>query len=1508
MKLSRKKDAPILLLLLLLPLLWFGPQTLGGKTLLPAENLYTFEPWAGAAASFGVGVPQNPLVSDLVLENYQWKSLLRDAVRDGQIPLWNSRLFAGVPFLAAGQHSALYPLSILFYVLPLWLAYGIFTWLQLGLAAAGTYVFARVLGQRRPAAFLAAVAFSFSGFFISSVNFTMIIAAAAWLPLILTMIELVVRTVENVRENGGIEEHGQSAAVPARRRRGPAGPIPYVALGAVLFGLQALAGHVEITYYVLMVSAFYAAWRLGGAWLRLRSDALPPKERWARTLQAAAWLLVMAVLGMGLGGVQLVPMYELATQNFRQGSANLQQVINWAWPKKQIITFVLPDFFGNPTNHSYFDIWRQSWVPVTLNSLGQPLKDITNGAIDWGAKNYVEGANYLGLLTLLLALVATLSAAQATWARLRRNKALPASPAAASQPARLPLGPTTGFVVLAVLSLLFAFGTPVYAVLFYLAPGYNQLHSAFRWVFPYTLSMALLAGFGLDVLLRGDLSPRLRRAVRVLGTLTVAAGLGSLAAVALSLVLPGPFVAFGNRLLAASELARTRGFADGAMAWSYEAFGLARFGALAALSGAVLLWGIMTSRGTRSESRTQDSLEQEPPSVTLAEAVHKTGETVESNASASPQVRQSKLPLWSVAAIGVLILDLWLFGHAFNPASDPRLLSYKPPVIGWLQGMIDNSQPWRFTTYDAPNQKLLNANAAMSYGLEDIRGYDSMIPRQYVAYMQRIQNQGELLYNRIAPFYGPGSGQWSDALDNRLLNLLGVRYVMTTQDVVNQGYRLAYPADHQPAQGEVRVYENTKAMPRVFIVSQAQAAADQTAALDALQKVDPAHTVVLEGLSADAVPAPSAPQVHEARISQRGLREVMVDVNVSDRGWLVFTENFFPGWKAYIRPFGAQGEGVSASGDSVEKQMTLYRADGTFRAVYLDRAGQWTIRFVYSPQSLLLGIYLSFLCAITLALVAGVWAWNRYYRGMGSEVGTAAKNTAVLVVMQLVNRGIDFAFTMLRLRILGPEGEGSYVNAINFYMVFDILIRWGLGTLLTRDVARDRSQGRRYLVNVLGLRALLWLASLPIIFLAALAYRAGGKLSGPEGQAIAIFAAALFFANIADAISAVFNAYEEMEYPAALATATTVGKVALGALILLPPLSLGFVGLTGVSLVMNIVQVVWLYVVLEQRVLRPRQKSRSAEELKGEAVERRARRALLPLRLSRSATPLRFDWKLQREMLRESAPLMINNLLATVFWRISQFVLRGATSATALGIFSVGVKFLDGLNVIPAFSTQAIFPLMSRYAYAGGDALVKAYRLAVQLLLIVALPIAIFASFAATPLVQIAGGTAFLPDSATSLSIMIWSIPIGFVNSVTQYVLIAVNQQRFLTKAFLIGVVFTTLANLILVPRYGSLAASAILIPAELSLFIPFAWAVHRYVAPMPWLTLTGRPILGAILNVIIVWAMNRAGVPLALGLLAGFLAYVVTLLALGTFRGDDFAVLRARMPRWRLGKAQAQS
>ena len=93
-------------------------MTIGGQTLLPVDNLYQFAPWKSAADQFNAQVPQNQLLSDLILENYAWKHYIVQSIQQRELPLWNPDLFAGAPFLANGQHSAYYPFSILFYILP----------------------------------------------------------------------------------------------------------------------------------------------------------------------------------------------------------------------------------------------------------------------------------------------------------------------------------------------------------------------------------------------------------------------------------------------------------------------------------------------------------------------------------------------------------------------------------------------------------------------------------------------------------------------------------------------------------------------------------------------------------------------------------------------------------------------------------------------------------------------------------------------------------------------------------------------------------------------------------------------------------------------------------------------------------------------------------------------------------------------------------------------------------------------------------------------------------------------------------------------------------------------------------------------------------------------------------------------------------------------------------------------------------------------------------------------
>ncbi|MCB0028461.1 MAG: hypothetical protein KDE28_11175, partial [Anaerolineales bacterium] len=222
--------------------------------------------------------------------------------------------------------------------------------------------------------------------------------------------------------------------------------------------------------------------------------------------QPPAWLLALVVLGLMLGAIQFIPFYEVGQVNFREGANSLAEIRGWGFPERRILTLLLPDFFGNPSHHSYYDLFSGDRVPFTTNLAGQVNP---HGAFssNWGIKNYVEGGIYLGILPLLLAGLALWQMAVGTLAR--RTGRL----------THLLTHPGSFFTLLSFFSLAFIFGTPLYAILYYGLPFINQLHSPFRWVFPLSLCVAVLAGYGAEQLAEGGLSKRL-------GMLGMAIGLG----------------------------------------------------------------------------------------------------------------------------------------------------------------------------------------------------------------------------------------------------------------------------------------------------------------------------------------------------------------------------------------------------------------------------------------------------------------------------------------------------------------------------------------------------------------------------------------------------------------------------------------------------------------------------------------------------------------------------------------------------------------------------------------------------------------------------------------------------------------------------------------------------------------------------------------------------------------------------------------------------------------------
>jgi O-antigen/teichoic acid export membrane protein len=127
-------------------------------------------------------------------------------------------------------------------------------------------------------------------------------------------------------------------------------------------------------------------------------------------------------------------------------------------------------------------------------------------------------------------------------------------------------------------------------------------------------------------------------------------------------------------------------------------------------------------------------------------------------------------------------------------------------------------------------------------------------------------------------------------------------------------------------------------------------------------------------------------------------------------------------------------------------------------------------------------------------------------------------------------------------------------------------------------------------------------------------------------------------------------------------------------------------------------------------------------------------------------------------------------------------------------------------------------------------------------------------------------------------------------------VLIAFNRERLLTWAFIAGVGFNFTANLILLPRYGIVAASIITILSELVLLLLFARFLRPAMPEIGWLKIIKRPLAAA---AIMLWAMvigNQVGMLAAL--ILGMFAFGVALWALRIFGDEEKQIVASLLPQ----------
>jgi O-antigen/teichoic acid export membrane protein len=250
-----------------------------------------------------------------------------------------------------------------------------------------------------------------------------------------------------------------------------------------------------------------------------------------------------------------------------------------------------------------------------------------------------------------------------------------------------------------------------------------------------------------------------------------------------------------------------------------------------------------------------------------------------------------------------------------------------------------------------------------------------------------------------------------------------------------------------------------------------------------------------------------------------------------------------------------------------------------------------------------------------------------------------------------------------------------------------------------------------------------------------------------------------------------------------------------------------------------------------------------------------------------------------------------------VFFRFDTFIIKAFHGETAVATYGVAYKFINLTQIIPPVVVNAVFPLLSRRAGADRAGMQRAYAGTLRMLLLAAMPLAVGLTVLAAPLARLmADRPEYLPGAGWAVAITIWYLPFSFINGLTQYVVIALDRQRIITRAFLVTALFNFALNSWLVPRYSFLAAGVITVASELVLFWPLRRVLRQEGVAANLPALFWQPALAAGLMGLAMWAAALVH-PVLAGLVA-LPVYAAALVLLGAFGETERALVRRVLRR----------
>lgn len=217
-------------------------------------------------------------------------------------------------------------------------------------------------------------------------------------------------------------------------------------LAGLFLGVSLLGGYPQYSLHIMYFLFFWSVFSI-------------ITDRKTFPVKRAAYFGIAVTVALGMAAIQFLPSFEHVAQSVRE-KMTFDESSKGSLSLAGLITFLAPKFFG--------------WIAGD-HSLGSPY---------WGyggqAHFFWETAVFIGITPLLLVARSMVS--------IRQKKDI------------------AFFAVMSAILLLLALGNngPLYGLVFHLAPGFKGFRIPGRFSLLLSFSLIMLAGFGLDLLFRGE--------------------------------------------------------------------------------------------------------------------------------------------------------------------------------------------------------------------------------------------------------------------------------------------------------------------------------------------------------------------------------------------------------------------------------------------------------------------------------------------------------------------------------------------------------------------------------------------------------------------------------------------------------------------------------------------------------------------------------------------------------------------------------------------------------------------------------------------------------------------------------------------------------------------------------------------------------------------------------------------------------------------------------------------